>query len=186
MDRRNFLYLLGGGALGGGGIIASQNEWNVDKSIESISKSTGDLLGKSDRENSELVQDFGFLSPGFDKIEFKRVIASNFNGWLAEITFGTHSMDGFGIRHSSLDSIEDDIYVCKAPKSTGTRRVPIVRILKNEDAVYPNRNFKLVAYEGQFSECGASFQLNISRETKGTAEFTLPKKIAPESSFREL
>lgn len=94
-------------------------------------------------------------------------------------------MDGFGIRHASLDSIEDDIYVCKAPKSTGKRKVPIVRVLEKDDAVYPNWIFKLIAYEGQFSDCGDRFQMNISRETKGSVGFSLPKVLGPKSSFQD-
>lgn len=188
MNRRGFLYLLGGVAIGGGGIVAAQNGGDVGMAISDINNMTGDAFGSSSqpREDSLMTQEFGFGSPGFEKIEFERVIASNFNGWLATITFGSHNMDGFGIRHSSLDSIEDDIYVCAAPKSTGTREIPIMRVLKEDGAVYPDRTFNLVAYEGEFSDCGQRFQLNISMETKGMATFTLPREVAPPSSFRDM
>lgn len=184
MDRRGFLYLLGGGALGAGGIVSAQNDWDADKTVSSLTETTNGVLGTSDNPDTELTQEFGFFSSGFEKIEFKRVIASNFNGWVAVITFGSHSMDGFGIRHSSLDSIEDDLYVCKPPKSTGERKVPIIQLLNEEDAVYPTRNFDLIAYEGEFSDCGDRMQFNISYETTGSAGFTLPERIAPESSFQ--
>lgn len=45
MDRREFLYLLGGGALGGGGIVTAQNDWNVGKAVESISENTKGVSG---------------------------------------------------------------------------------------------------------------------------------------------
>lgn len=188
MNRRGLLYLLGGAAIGGGGIVTAQNGGDVDATISDFNNMTGGVLEglAKTSEDSPMTQEFGFGSPGFEKIEFERVIASNFNGWLATITFGSHDMDGFGIRHSSLDSIEDDIYVCAAPKSTGTRDIPIVRVLKEDGAVYPDRTFNLMAYEGEFSDCGQSFQFNFSFETKGSATFTLPKKVAPASAFRDM
>lgn len=132
-------------------------------------------MGQGD-EDAGMAQKFGPLSPGFEKIEFVRVMASNFNGWIARISFGSHNMDGFGVRHSSLDSIEDDIYVCEAPKSTGTREVPIAVLLRDEGAVYPNRKFDLVAYEGSFSKCGQTFQLNLSMEVKGKSSLPFRSK----------
>ena len=188
MDRRKFLQWVGSGAIGAGGVVTAQNGGDVEKTIGDVSEAMNGVLGGilPQSKNGGRTQSFGLLSPSFEKIEFQRVIASNFNGWIAIVTFGSHDMDGFGVRHTSLDSIEDDIYVCQAPKSTGTQRFPIARLLRRQDPVYPNRQFDLIAYEGEFSDCGSRFQFNVSLETKGSAGFTVPKEVAPASAFRDL
>lgn len=188
MNRRGFLALLAGGGIGAGGMALSSNDGNVDQAIDDVDNLTNGEFSGIIPESGEdkMTQEFGTFSPGFEKIEFQRVVASNFNGYLAKITFGAHSMDGFGIRHFSHDSVEKDIYVCTPPKSTGVREVPLPKLLREGDAVYPNRKFDLVGYEGEFSECGAPISIAISTGVKGKASFTLPEKVAPAPAFRDM
>lgn len=174
MKRRELL-LLGGGALaGGGGLLLAQNDWDTQQAVGEAQNATADLTGQT--TDGGWGKEFGIFSPGFEKIEF-------INLHVLRIHFGEHNMDGFGVRHSSLDDVEDDIYGCAAPKSTGTRDVPLSDILRSRDAVYPSYQFDIHAYEGEFSSCSQRFKLRISTESKGSVSFRLPEQIAPRSAF---
>lgn len=182
MKRREALSLLAGGIIGSSSTMLVHNGGNVDKTVNDFGNMTDLELG-GDSDN--LTQEFRVGSPGFEKIEFLQVSSNESLRWFARITFGSHDMDGFGLRHTSLESIEDDLYVCEAPTSTGTRDVPIAAILREQDAVYPDRQFDLVGYDGQFSECSQEFQLNVSTDVDGSVTFTVPEEVAPESAFRK-
>lgn len=185
MNRRKFLTLFAGVGIGASGVVMSDSDIGLGESISNVTEGLGDGLSNGD-EGASMTQEFGPMSPGFEKIEFQRVIASNFDGYIATITFGSHSMDGFGIRHSSHDSVEKDTYVCSPPTSTGTREVPLVQLLEKAEVVYPNRKFNLVAYDGEFSDCDSKIKIALSSGVRGKATFTLPKEIAPPSAFRDL
>jgi hypothetical protein len=174
MNRRELLVGIGGVTVGGGSLLLAQNGGDPQGTVNDVKNISSGIVGESSAGN--MTQEFGIFSPGFQKIEF-------INLDVLRIHFGSHDMDGFGVRHASLDEIKDDIYVCTAPRSTGTRDVPLVDLLQEQDAVYPSYRFHLIAYEGQFTECGQTFQFNFSRETKGTATFKLPESIAPSSAF---
>lgn len=127
-------------------------------------------------------KEFGFGSPGFDRIEW-----INLN--VLRIYFEPdHGMDGFGIKHSfdENDDLDDNLLLCEAPRFEGPVDYPLIDVIKSSSVKYPNRTFDLIAYDGQFSECGQQFQLNFVQEVLGTVSFTIPASIAPRPNFKDL
>lgn len=127
-------------------------------------------------------KEFGFGTPGFDRIEW-----INLN--VLRIYFEQdHNMDGFGIMHSfdENDDFDAAMYLCAAPRFEGPKDYPIVEEIKSTSLSYPNRKFKLVAFEGEFSNCGESVQFNYLTEVLGAATFTIPESIAPRPNFDDM
>lgn len=133
-------------------------------------ESEADLSGK----------EFGFGSPGFDRIEWH-----NLND-LAIYWDPDHNMDGWGLRHAFKDGIDHDLIHCKAPQFSGPIRYPLIDKIKSGGTVYPTREFKLVAYDGEFTDCRQRSKFTFLEAEKGSVSFTIPESIAPRAKFQDL
>lgn len=169
MNRRGFLTAISIAGLAGCS--------SVQDSIKSIQVpdgggDAGSLSGKQ----------FGFGSPGFDRIEW--INLNQLRIYFKE----DHSMDGFGIKHAydETDDLDNFLILCEAPRFEGPVDYPLIDEIKSSDVTYPTREFDLVAQDGQFSNCGDQFQFNVVEDTLGTASFTIPKSISPRPNFKDL
>lgn len=133
-------------------------------------------------EGSTSGKEFGFESPGFDRIEWVNLDV------LSIYFESDHDMDGFGIFHShdNFEHLDDAFVLCEPPRFEGPINFPLIDRISGSSVVYPNREFALVAYDGTFSECDTSVSVTFAQDIEGSVTFTIPSSIAPRPNFKDL